>query len=144
MIKAAIIGCGKIADQHAAHIQRIPGCEIVGVCDTEKLMAKQMYERFNVKHYFSDVKTLLDATNPDIIHITTPPQSHFQLGKLCLQAGCNVYMEKPFTLNTQEAEHLIELANEENLKITAGHNLQFSHEAMRMRELIKNGFPEPV
>ena len=53
MIKVGIIGCGKIADQHASSIQRISDCEIVGVCDSEELMAKQMYERFNVKHYYT-------------------------------------------------------------------------------------------
>ena len=46
MIRAGIIGCGKIADQHAAAILYTPGSEIVGVCDTEELMAKQLCERF--------------------------------------------------------------------------------------------------
>lgn len=140
MIKVGIIGCGKIADQHVEQIQRISDCEIVGVCDSEKLMAKQLFERFDIKNYFSDVKELLEIAHPDIIHITTPPQSHFELGKLCLEAGCNVYIEKPFTLNTKEAESLIKLATEKNLKLTVGHNYQFSHVAKRMRHLIKNGF----
>ena len=46
MLKAAIIGCGKIADSHAAQMLRIKGCEIVGVCDLEILMAQQLAERF--------------------------------------------------------------------------------------------------
>lgn len=140
MIKTGIIGCGKIADLHAEEIQRISGCEIVGVCDREELMAKQMYERFKVKHYYNNVNKLLDAAHPDIVHITTPPQSHFELGKLCLNAGCNIYIEKPFTLNTEEAEKLIKLASEKNLKVTVGHNAQFTHAALRMRELIRSGF----
>ena len=139
-MKVGIIGCGKIADDHAAQIQRIPGCEIVGVCDREELMAKQFHERFNVKCYFSDVKELLSQVHPDVIHITTPPQSHFDLGKTCLDAGCHVYIEKPFTLNTAEAEALIKVAMEKNLKITAGHCDQFTHAARRMRELIQNGY----
>jgi predicted dehydrogenase len=140
MMKIGIIGCGKIADQHAEQIQRIRGCELVGVCDKEELMAKQMYERFHVRNYFSDVAKLLDVACPDIVHITTPPQSHFALGKICLEAGCNVYIEKPFTLNTAEAEDLIILAKGKNLKLTAGHNVQFTHAAIRMRELIGKGF----
>lgn len=140
MIKTAIIGCGVIADAHAEQIQRIPSCEIVGVCDSEELMAKQLYDRFEVKQYFSDVNRLLDVVHPDIVHITTPPQSHFKLGRLCLEAGCNVYIEKPFSLNREEAEKLIALATERNLKLTAGHNLQFNHAAIRMRKLIEDGF----
>ena len=140
MIKVGIIGCGLISDQHAEQIQRIPDCEIVGVCDREELMAKQLAERFNVKYYFSEINKLLEVSQPDIVHITTPPHSHYELGKLCLESGCNIYIEKPFTLNTAEAEQLIKLATEKNLKLTVGHNLQFSHVAMRMRKLIKDGF----
>ena len=140
MLKIGIIGCGKIADQHAEQIQRLSGCEIVGVCDCEELMAKQMYERFPVKQWFGDVETMLEVGRPDIVHITTPPKSHFALGKLCLEAGCHVYIEKPFTLVSAEAESLINLSNEKKLKLTVGHNAQFSHAAIRMRELIEHGF----
>ena len=59
MLKIGIVGCGKIADSHASQIQRIEGCEIVGVCDREPLMARQIYERFPVKRYFSDLDELL-------------------------------------------------------------------------------------
>jgi predicted dehydrogenase len=140
MIKVGIIGCGKMADQHAFQIQRIPGAEIIGVCDSELLMARQMAERFNVGKYFSNVQEMLDALKLDVIHITTPPPSHYQLGRTCLEAGCNVYMEKPFTLYTSEAEDLIELATKNGLKITAGHNAQFTHTMIRMRELVKKGY----
>jgi len=140
MIKIGIIGCGKQADAHAAQIQKISDCEIVGVCDREVLMAKQLYDRFNVKQYFDNVKELLEVTKPDIVHIITPPHSHLELGKLCLEAGCSIFFEKPFTLNTGEAKTLINLANEKNLKLTVGHNNQFNHANIRMRELIKNGF----
>ena len=95
MIKVGIIGCGKIADMHANAIQKIPHAQIVGVCDTEELMAKQMHERFNVSRYFSDVQQLVREAQPDVIHITTPPQSHYALGRICLEAGCHVYIEKP-------------------------------------------------
>jgi predicted dehydrogenase len=140
MLKVAIIGCGKQADAHAIPIQEMPNCEIVGVCDIEELMAKQLYERFKVKHYFSDVNKLLEVTKPDVVHITTPPHSHLKLGKLCLEAGCNIFFEKPFTLNSGEAEEIINLATKKNLKVTVGHNNQFNHASRRMRELIMNGF----
>lgn len=140
MIKVGIIGCGKIADVHAALIQEVCDCEIVGVCDKEELMAKQLYERFEVKHYFDDVNIFLQKTKPDIVHIATPAQSHFELGKICLEAGCHVYIEKPFMPNTKETEKFIKLAVEKNLKITAGHDDQFSNAARRMRDLIRNGY----
>ena len=140
MIKAGIIGCGKMADQHAFQIMRIPDAKIVAACDNEPLMAKQMVERFNIGMHFSNVHQMIDEAEPNVVHITTPPPSHYPLAKQCLQAGCNVYVEKPFTLNTPEAEELIALANQKGLKITAGHNAQFTHAMLRMRKLVKNGY----
>lgn len=139
MIKVGMIGCGKIADSHAAQIQRIGDCAIVGACDQEELMARQFYERYGAKYYFNDVRKFLQ-TGLDVVHITTPPQSHFELGKLCLEAGCHVYIEKPFTINKDEAEKLISIADERRLKVTVGHDDQFTHAAKRMRELIRGGY----
>src|SRR5690349_5141387 len=98
MLKVAIVGCGKIADWHASQIQRIKGCEIVGVCDSEPLMARQLCERFGVKGSYSSVPDLLTDARPDVVHITTPPQSHFEIAKACLERGSHVYVEKPFTV----------------------------------------------
>lgn len=140
MLKVAIVGCGKIADSHALQIQRIEGCEIVGVCDREKLMAQQLHDRFPIKQYFDDLDELLRETKPDVVHITTPPKSHFEIGKQCLQHGCHVYIEKPFTLNTNDALALISLADQKGLKITAGHDDQFRHAARYMRELVRDGY----
>src|SRR6266852_4679614 len=140
MLKVALVGCGKIADAHAAQIQRVAGCEIVGVCDREPLMARQLCERFAVKRYFSDLGELLNQAKPNVVHITTPPESHFGIAKLCLEWGCHVYVEKPFTLDAEQAHVLVALASGKNLKLTTGHDDQFSHVARRMRELVRSGY----
>src|SRR3989440_12258045 len=140
MLRVAIVGCGKIADDHAAQIQKIRGCQIVGVCDREPLMAKQLYERFPVEAYFTDVEELLKEARPDVVHITTPPQSHFDIARVCLEHGANVYVEKPFTLDLPDAQSLVALAEKGNLRLTAGHDDQFSPVAKRMRNLIRSGY----
>jgi len=140
MLKVAIVGCGKIADAHVSQIQRIEGCEIVGVCDRELLMAKQLYERFPVKSYYADLSALLNHARPDVVHITTPPQSHYDIAKTCLEHGAHVYIEKPFTLFALEARSLIALATDKRLKVTAGHDDQFTHVARRMRQLVRDGY----
>jgi predicted dehydrogenase len=140
VLKTAIVGCGKIADEHAQQISRIAGCELAGLCDSEILMAKQMHERFNRAPYFDDLGELLHRVKPHVVHITTPPQSHFALADRCLAAGCHVYVEKPFTLNALEAECLMRKATERGLKMTVGHHLMFTDVAVRMRALIAEGF----
>jgi predicted dehydrogenase len=140
MLKVAIVGCGKIADDHAEQIQRIKGCEIVGVCDREPLMARQLFQRFPIKQHFHDLEAMLNEAKPDVVHITTPPQSHFNIAMTCLEAGCHVYVEKPFTVNEHDARKLLAFADARGLKVTAGHDDQFRHSARRMRELINSGY----
>jgi predicted dehydrogenase len=140
MLKVAIVGCGKIADEHASQIRRISGAEIVGVCDREPLMAKQLYERFRIKRYFSDLSEMLTEAQPDVVHVTTPAEAHFDIARMCLERGSHVYVEKPVTLNAAEARTLIALAESKGLKMTAGHDDQFTHVARRMRALVKSGY----
>jgi predicted dehydrogenase len=140
MLRVAIIGCGKIADQHVAALHRVADCVLVGVCDREPLMAEQLGERCGIKEYFSDAGEMLAKCSPNVVHITTPPQSHFPLARQCLEAGCHVYVEKPFTVTADEAEALVQMAEVRKLKITAGHNLQFTPEMLKMRQLMEGGF----
>jgi len=139
-VKVGIIGCGKIADAHAAAIALIPDAKIVAACDQEILMAKQFAERFGILRYCQDVKDLFEANKPDVVHITAPPHTHFDLGRSSLKAGCHVYIEKPFTLNSSEATELLCLAEKTQLKITVGTDEQFSHVAETMRALIERGY----
>jgi predicted dehydrogenase len=142
MLRVAIIGCGKIADQHLHALRRIPDSVVVGVCDREILMAKQLAERFGIlpSQVFSDAQEMLKSASPDVVHITTPPQGHFFLGKQCLENGSHVYLEKPFTVTAAEAKELVSLAESKNLRITAGHNYQFTLEMLEMRRLVAANF----
>ena len=140
MLKIAIVGCGKVADQHVQAIQRISDCKIVAVCDREPLMAKQLGERFGISACFSDVNEMLRTASPNVVHITTPPQSHYAIATECLKAGSNVYLEKPFTITASETESLIHFAESCGLKITVGHNYLFTLEMLEMRRLVKDGF----
>jgi predicted dehydrogenase len=140
MLRVAIVGCGKVADQHVQAIHRIPECRIVAACDRELLMARQLGERVGIAQCFSDLREMLPATNPDVVHVTTPPQSHFSLANQCLEHGCHVYLEKPFSITADEAESLIQFAKSRDLKMTVGHNYQFTLEMLEMRRLIERGF----
>jgi len=140
MLRIGIVGCGRVADQHVQAIHRIPGCEIVALCDREPLMARQLGERFGVLACFSDLKEMLHVVSPDVVHITTPPQGHYSLAAECLNAGSHVYVEKPFTITAGEAEAVVQLAEDRGLRATVGHNYQFTLEMLEMRRLVKEGF----
>jgi predicted dehydrogenase len=140
MLRVAIIGCGKVADQHVNAIRRITDCRIVALCDRELLMARQLGDRFQISSCFSEVGEMLKVAKPDAVHITTPPQSHFSLASQCLRAGSHVYLEKPFAITAEDAQALIDFADKCGLKMTVGHNYQFTLEMLEMRRLAQKGF----
>ena len=130
MLKAALIGCGKIADAHVQQILRTRKARIVGVTDREPLMARQLQDRFPIDAVYDDLEELLAQQRPDVIHITTPPASHLVVAKQCLEAGCHVYVEKPFTVNEEEAVVLLRTAERVDRLATVGHNVQFARPAI--------------
>jgi len=139
-MRVAIVGCGKIADAHAEQVQRIPGAQIVAACDSEPLMVRQFCDRYRIPSAFTDLETLLREAAPTVVHITTPPHTHYDLAVTALRYGAHVYVEKPFTLTGGEAQALIDMAKTLGLRITVGHDGQFSHAARRMRELVARGY----
>ena len=97
MLKVGIVGCGKIADAHAELIQHMPNVEMVGVCDREELMARQLQERFPIRAYYTDIRDLLEQARPDVVHVTTPPQSH-SISLACVSRTAATCMSKSRSL----------------------------------------------
>ncbi len=141
MLKVAVVGCGTMAESHITSINRLPNSELVAVCDSEILMAKQVtLLHRGVRHYFDDLNQMIESVKPDIVHLVTPPDSHFFLAKTCLENGINTYVEKPFTLYYTEAKELINIAEKNKAKITVGHSAQFSDVAIELRQLVADNY----
>src|SRR5436305_11447 len=111
-MRAALIGTGQIAQQHLACLRALPGITLVGVCDLSRAMAESAAERFGVAAWFTDHRAMLDAVRPDIVHITTPPASHFRLAMDALTAGSHVIVEKPATAARAELDVLLRSASQ--------------------------------
>ena len=85
MLRVAIIGCGKIADQHVQAIQRIPGSQVVAVCDQERLMAGQLAERFGCVSMTLEMPFKDNFDLPDEVYGWSPERSKY-LASACLDA----------------------------------------------------------
>ncbi len=133
------MGCGQIADGHISEIRKLDNAEVVAVCDQENLMAMQATSRHGVPACYDDFGEMLRKETPDVVHITTPPQAHLLLARAALDAGCHIYVEKPFTPKYRETVELISYAERKNLKLTIGHIYLFDPPALALRELVKEG-----
>jgi len=95
--------------------------------------------RFGVSDQFTDVAAMLDAIKPDIVHITTPAQSHASLAIQCLNAGSHVYLEKPFSLDLAECEQILTASNAAGKQVCIGHDQLFDPLWLSLRERVNSG-----
>ena len=138
-MKIGIVGCGLNSDYHIKFAQTYPGAEIVGVVDKDPQKAKKCLERFGIKNSFSDIAGLTAKVKPDVIHIVTPPPTHFALASQAIEAGCHVLIEKPMALNLEEGKELFARAEKKGVMICSMHNHYFDPCMLRARELIASG-----
>ncbi len=87
---------------------------------------------------------MLRSPDIDAIAVVTPVWTHFELAKAALENGKHVFVEKPFTSTSQQAEQLIELAERKNLKIMVDHTFLFSGSVRKVRELVDKGTLGPL
>ena len=136
-LKTALIGCGQIADAHLQELRKLHDtCEVVAVCDLYRDLAYQAAARFEVPGIYDNVARMLDEVKPDVVHITTSAQSHAPLAIQAINAGCHVFVEKPFSLDVAEADRIIAAAQQKNVKLCLGHDQLFDPMWLRVKELI--------
>jgi predicted dehydrogenase len=138
-VKAALIGAGQIARQHLACLKTLPGVELAAICDLSPATAEAAAERYGVGAWFTDHKAMLEETRPEVIHITTPPTSHFRLAKDSLDAGAHVIVEKPATSTFEELEALARRAQQAGRHLIEDHNYVFNRAPQEILQRIKSG-----
>jgi predicted dehydrogenase len=128
-----------IAREHLSALAELENVEIGAVCDLSRARAEAMAERFRIARWYTDLEQLLTNVRPDLVHITTPPSSHFSIAKRCLSAGLNVLCEKPIALDYQEFSLLKQIAIERHCFLMENQNLRFHSSVRRVRDLIASG-----
>ena len=82
---------------------------------------------------------MVRQAKPDVIHIVTPPQTHFAVAKEAIQAKCHVLIEKPLALNLQEATELYDLAEQQGVRLCTMHNHFFDPCMAKAHDLVQKG-----
>jgi len=129
-IRVALFGCGKMGLQHLRVLRNMPAVEVVGVADPALAgeEAKALLPRGAIVR--PDAASLLSEGKPDAVHIVTPPATHASLALQALQAGCHIFVEKPFTLSSEDAAKVLNFADSRGLRVCAGHQYLFEAPAI--------------
>lgn len=138
MLKAGIIGLGKMGLSHAAIVNPHPEVTLTGVCDTSSLVL-EAFKKYGKMNVYDDYKRLIDTEKPDLVVIASPTRLHHEMVRYALDSGVHTFCEKPFTLTLKESEDLVRLAKEKNLINQVGFHNHFIGTFRELRRLIKTG-----
>jgi predicted dehydrogenase len=135
MVKIGVIGVGHLGQHHVRIFKEIAGCELVGIHDQNEERAAEISRANNVRAYH-DYESLLDDI--DAIDIAVTTVHHYRLARTALQKGKHLFIEKPITTTLAEAEELLALAREKNLKIQVGHIERFNPIVLKIADEISD------
>jgi len=139
-LRIAIIGCGLIATDHVSTIKTRCGPVQFHLCDTNPDTARRLSDRYQLNATIhTDARELLRRERFDVVHILTPPDSHYELARLALEADAHVFVEKPMTLTLDETTRLYEFADTRQRLLCVGHSLLYMDCVRKAIELIQSG-----
>src|ERR1700676_661478 len=139
VIRVGVIGYGYWGPNIVRNFHGQDRSRVVAVCDKNPKSLDRARQSYPDMLVTDDCNALLEATDIDAVAVVTPVWSHYELAKAALENGKHVFVEKPFTSSTAQAEELIELAERKNLKIMVDHTFLFTGAVNRIRKLIDDG-----
>lgn len=142
--RVGIVGAGYISDYHARAIARETNAELVAICDMNVQLANKLLAYGPDASIYSDYQAMLAEQSLDVVHVLTQPDSHHHLARIAIEAGCNVILEKPVTVNAAQAIELQQLAEQHNVQLAVNHNFLFSRPFNQLKRVLDDGSLGPI
>lgn len=139
MINVGLIGFGYWGPNLARNFNYNRDLHLSAVCDfsDDRIdSAKRLYPHINT---FKNVDDLFKDSQLDVIAIATPVASHYELAKKALNTGRHVWLEKPMTETVEQAEDLIEFAEQKNKVLMVDHTFVYTGAVRKIKDLIAKG-----
>lgn len=118
---------------HAPFLKEHPGFFLSAIVERSKKDSKEKYPQATI---YRSVEEMLENADIELVVVNTPVQTHFEYVKKALEAGKNVVVEKPFTVNVAEAEQLVRLAEEKGLFLSVYQNRRFDRDYLQVQKVM--------
>ncbi|HUL99105.1 MAG TPA: Gfo/Idh/MocA family oxidoreductase, partial [Mycobacterium sp.] len=144
MVNLGVIGYGYWGPNVVRNFASHGDCRVTVVCDTNPDALNRMASRHPSVAATSDLDAVLHAADIDAVAIVTPVSTHYDLAHAALESGKHIFVEKPFTATSAQAEALIELADRKRLQIMVDHTFLFNGAVRKIKELADSGELGPL
>ena len=138
MIRAAIIGLGKMGMSHAAILGGLPNVELVAACDMDSLL-QSAFKKLTKIQMYTDYKKMIEEVKPDCVYVVTPTKLHYDMVMFALEHGCHVFCEKPFALTVEQGERMVAMAKAKGLVNQVGYHNRYIGTFNEMKRLLAEG-----
>lgn len=138
-IGLAVVGVGTWGKNLVRNFESLRGCEILYCCDINPEQLEAIRELYPNLRTTTDLEEVLADKQVEAVAIATPAATHYELTRRILEAGRHVYVEKPFTLITQQAQELVDLAGAQGIQIMVGHLMEYHPAVVKIKELVDAG-----
>ena len=136
MLNIGVVGYGYWGPNIVRNFSNIQGARVVSVCDLEERSLQQVQRNYPAIRTTNDCNDIISAADIDAVAVITPVSTHFEIAKKALLNGKHIFVEKPFTASSDQAEELIELAERMNLIIMVDHTFLFTGSVRKIKEYI--------
>jgi predicted dehydrogenase len=138
MMRAGLIGVGKMGLSHYAILGAHPSVEVAAICDSAGYITSALRKHTGVETY-KDYRKMLDEAHLDCVMVATPTSTHFEVASYALERGCHVFVEKPLCLEPEQSLALAELAKSRKLANQVGYHNRFIGTFRETRRLVRAG-----
>lgn len=128
VMRVGIVGAGMMGKNHTEALRRLPGVEVVALADPNVALAQKTCQELFIPKVYESYQEMMAKENLDSVHVCTPNFAHFEVCKAAIEAGINVYCEKPLANTTAETSELCRLAAAHN--VVAAVNFNYRHNAV--------------
>src|SRR6202046_1976764 len=138
-LKAAVLGAGFVGRVHLEGIRRLGSVQVYALGASNEENARRLGEELHVEKTSGDYREILDDPEVDVVHVCTPDALHMPMVIYALNAGKHVICEKPLTTSVENAQKMVALAREKNLRNCTFHNLRYYPMVQQMRRMREAG-----
>lgn len=138
MIRAGLIGVGKMGLSHYAILGAHPSVQVAAICDSAGYITSALRKHTGVESY-KDFRKMLDEARLNCVMVATPTSTHFEVASHALERGCHVFVEKPLCLRPEQSHALAELAKSRKLANQVGYHNRFIGTFRETRRLVRAG-----
>ncbi|MCB0286671.1 MAG: Gfo/Idh/MocA family oxidoreductase [Calditrichia bacterium] len=139
LLRVGVVGCGGISQIiHIPILAKIPGVQLVALCDIDDRKTAFLSKRFDVPHTFRDIEEMFRKVEIDLLFILTPTNMHLPMAYIALRNGVHLFIERPAARNAKETQKIYDASQKADRHVMIGMQSRFRNDFRTIKGFMEN------